>query len=423
MDKRPAKLPNFLKAIIIIASLVVVLFAAGVVILQSSPSVGAYGAEYLRKILGNDIVVAMETALFNVQDIFRHAEYNLGIHRADSPWSLTPEAAPPVEGITVSQQATKTPQNDPVPVAKVLLATPVTPPVDNNPLVDVPPATPAWMPPPVTPIGNMPGVGVWEPYIFDNNGQIVAYRSFVQPDPGRPYALTAIVAFDLRAVRLHYIIGFTEPYVPNPPGRSKGEIPVTDKVQGVLLAAFNGGFKFEHGQFGSMSNGLTSVPPRAGFAAVAMYQDGSVRIGEWGKDITPSADLVAFRENGPLVIDEGQITPQVDNPAYWGYTLTGATVTWRSGIAVNKENTILYYFAGSYNSIDTLSQAMQTVHPWYAMQLDINNFWVAFETFKAEKDGVLVSEPLFPAEMKENKDRFLFPYTRDFFYITAANKP
>jgi len=424
MNKGRSRLPNLLKAAIIVLAAGLVVIAAAVAILQSSPSVGAYGADYLRKILGNDVVVAMETVLFNAQDTFRHAEYNLGIDKANSPWSLTPEVQPSASGKVVSEPVTPLAPKTPAPVGTQAPAL-----VSNEP-VDAPPVALAWIPPQITPIGilptgaagSVPGVGVWEPYIFDNNGQVVAYRSFVQTDPGRPYAVTAIVAFDLRAVRLHYVIGFTEPYVPNPPGRSKGEIPAADKVPGYLLAAFNGGFKFEHGQFGSMADGLTSVPPRAGFAAVAMYQDGSMRIGEWGRDINPSPDLVAFRENGPLVIDKGKISQKVDIPAYWGYTLTGATVTWRSGIAIDKDDTVLYYFAGDYNSINTLSQAMASVHPWYAMQLDINNFWVAFETFKADKDG-LVSEPLFPVEMKENKDRFLATYTRDFFYITAAGKP
>jgi hypothetical protein len=53
------------------------------------------------------------------------------------------------------------------------------------------------------------------------------------------------------------------------------------------------------------------------------------------------------------------------------------------------------------------------------MQLDINNFWVNFESFTPTGD-TLTPEPLFPKEMSANTGRFLAPYVRDFFYVTAV---
>jgi len=55
-------------------------------------------------------------------------------------------------------------------------------------------------------------VAVWEPFIQDTQGRTVAYRTFVQPDADRPYALTGIVAFDLDHIRLHFVLGFADPY-------------------------------------------------------------------------------------------------------------------------------------------------------------------------------------------------------------------
>jgi hypothetical protein len=62
---------------------------------------------------------------------------------------------------------------------------------------------------------------------------------------------------------------------------------------------------------------------------------------------------------------------------------------------------------------------MTAVHSWDAMQLDINNFWVNFESFTLTGNR-LVPEPLFPKEMNANTSRFLSPYVRDFFYVTAV---
>ena len=91
---------------------------------------------------------------------------------------------------------------------------------------------------------------------------------------------------------------------------------------GLLLAAFNGGFKVRQGHFGAMVNGVTLVPPRPGIGTVATTADGTVRIGEWGTEIVPSDGLMAWRQNGPMIIHNGQINPHTADfsPLDWGYT-------------------------------------------------------------------------------------------------------
>ncbi len=78
----------------------------------------------------------------------------------------------------------------------------------------------------------------------------------------------------------------------------------------------------------------------------------------------------------------------------------------------------MYYFAGPYLDINTLSKAMMAVKPQTAMQLDINNFWVHFTAFQ-DWNGKIVAQALFPTEMSSGLNRFLNPYSRDFFYITT----
>jgi hypothetical protein len=262
-------------------------------------------------------------------------------------------------------------------------------------------------------------VAVWQPFIQDPQGNTVAYRTFVQSDPSRPYALTGIVAFDLEKIRLHFVLGNAEPYAQGVPKQGTGKIPAQDLVSSRLLAAFNGGFKYQHGNFGAMADGFTSAPPKDGLATLAIYQDGTFRMGVWGQDINPSSDMLAFRQNGALVIQNGAVTQAVsDSKSYWGYTVSKGTVTWRSGLAISPDGKTLYYFAGQYLDINTLSAAMMTVKPQTAMQLDINNFWVHFTAF-SDWNGQIVSQTLFPKEMSSGQNRFLNPYSRDFFYITT----
>ena len=57
-----------------------------------------------------------------------------------------------------------------------------------------------------------------------SSGQVVAYRTLLQPDPTRSYALAAVVAFNLKAVHLHYEVGFSDPYAPGVKKFSDGSI-------------------------------------------------------------------------------------------------------------------------------------------------------------------------------------------------------
>lgn len=399
-----------------------ILTLAGVLFSALSPATGAYGADYLRKILGDQPVASMESALFLTQDWVKKTEFNLGLIKADNPFGPAAADTTTVGTTTVGTTAATLPAQALSPAAT---STPFAAPAAStgNHLLsragNAPAPAATWAPPAVAARGSMPGSGVWEPYLSDASGRVVAYRTFVLPDPSRPYAYAAIVAFNLQAIRLHYVIGFSQPYAPGVRKSAQGIIPERDKQPGVLLAAFNGGFKYEHGHFGSMAGGLMSVPPVNGLATLAIYQDGHVQIGAWNKDIAPSDTLQAYRQNGPLVIQDGAVGPQVGDALIWGRTISGGIVTWRSGIALSADNQTLYYVVGPSLSVSTLAAAMLTVHPQTGMQLDINNYWVHFTAFR-NNGGDLSPEALFPNAMRGNIDRFLKAYPRDFFYVTAA---
>jgi hypothetical protein len=385
-----------------------VCIAGPLLVMNAFPAVGAYGADFLRKIIGNQAVVAMETVMFKLEDSVRNLEYRMGLAPAASPWAVT-SGSTPFPKRTLAPYTLEDPTKTPVPL------------IPNTGVITRPTPTvpPVWMPPPVTPLGALQGVAVWQPFILDPQGNTVAYRTFVQPDASRPYALTGIVAFDLEKIRLHFVLGNAEPYAPGVAKNGTGKIPVQDLVPGRLLAAFNGGFKYQHGNFGAMVDGFVSAPPQDGLATLAIYQDGTLRMGVWGRDIIPSSDMVAFRQNGALVIQNGEVTQAVsDTNSYWGYTVSKGTVTWRSGLAIGQDGKTLYYFAGPYLDINALSKAMMAVKPQTAMQLDINNFWVHFTAFQ-DWNGKNVSQALFPKEMSSSLNRFLNSYSRDFFYITT----
>jgi hypothetical protein len=431
MDQHSSRLRRSCLSLLI-AGLVVLLLAGGLlVVITQRPDIGARGADRLRSLIGDRAVAELEMAVFQLQDDFHRLEYRLGVAAPAAPWQVSPTALSQVKAVTgTPPSASPTPPLQSMHASDAIVANSTaslsaaqSPSESSTPFPPAaPPPTPTpevWHPADLTPLGTLPGEGVWSPYIQEKDGRTVAYRTFLQPDPARPFAVVAVVSFDLAHVRLHYVLGFEEPFSPNGPKRS-GAMPQADKVPGLLLAMFNGGFKATHGQFGAMSDGVVALPPRPGLGTLAIYKDGQVKLGIWGQDIQDSPDLQAWRQNGPLVVQDGQINPEIYNnsPQDWGYTVKDVSPTLRSGIGLSADGQTLYYFAGPSLSMEALAKSMLAAGAYRSLQLDINNYWVHFVAAR-DQGGKFLLEPLLPDLMKENIDRYLYPHGRDFFYVTA----
>jgi hypothetical protein len=412
-----------------IASLVL-FFAGGFSILKFRPDVGAKAAASLRLVIGNRGVAQLESAVFTFQDATIRQVNKLGILEAQAPWQSaagqgslathpqTPTPRPTAPA-TVPSLDTITPTLEPTAeVGTVPAVTPATPTSIPGP---TPSPTPAgWSLPDIQPFGSLAGEGQWQPYITHPDGAIAGLRTFLQPDPERPHAIVAVVAFDLAQVELNYVLGSEEPSLPGGP-RGFGRIPPEDKEPGKLLATFNGGFLATHGQYGAMSSGIVALPPKNLAGTVAMNNDGRVQIGVWGTDIDPAGDYAAWRQNASMVVHQGEINERVYNGSIitWGGSLDGAIVTWRSGLGLSADGQVLYFLAGPALSMPILAQTMRTVGVHNGILLDVNPFWVHFAAIQADGED-LHADPLFEEGMETKPDRYLFQSQRDFFYITAS---
>jgi hypothetical protein len=397
-------------------------------LISSTPSVGAQGAEVLRSVLGDRPVAALEMIYLRVGDSIQQAKYGLGLEQAQAPWEVL-EYQPPTSvgfeptGTLVADAVSKTKQ----PVESIEESTPATGLDQGSGLPSVTPEPPTptvepmpiqWFPSSIDTSGSLEGEGEWSPYFENAGGETVAYRTFVQPDPDRPYSIVAIVAFDLSKIKLNFVLGFEEPYNPEAPKRS-GKIPEEHKIPGILLAAFNGGFKAQHGGSGAMQSGLVVLPPRDGLGTVAMYQDGSLELGEWGAEINQTDDMAAWRQNGPLVVQDGEINPRIYNndPKDWGYTVDDVSPTLRSALGISEDQHTLYYLTGPKLTMEALAMSLKEAGVWDGIQLDINNYWVHFVVYPTDLNE-LQAEPLLPELMIENLDRYLYAFGRDYFYVT-----
>jgi hypothetical protein len=356
--------------------------------LHSSPALLPEAVDEARAIFGPSAVAQIESWAFQAQDGLRQARYQTTGATTHAQWAVPPAAPPKLQPSSTATGAHTTPA--PAPATHTEAAAPA---ADTT-------------------------IVTWSPFVYSADGQPALERALVSPDPTRPYVETALVRMDLRATQLHLVAGALEPISSARVARP-GIIPAADRKAGRLLAAFNGGFKAANGDFGIYVNGVTLLPPSDGLATLAIYRDGHARIGVWGSDMNATHDMIAYRQNCPLLLDGGRLTEQAnsDDPALWGKTVKNKIATWRSGLGLSADGRYLIYAAGDGLTVPTLAQALAWGGADRAMQLDINSWWARFVTF-APIGGRLVAQKLL-VDMAGDTRQFLAPDTRDFFYLTA----
>lgn len=412
------------RIILIIATVFILAFLAGYLIISFVPNVAAQGANALRGVIGKEAVGELEAFYFTLQDNVKQVQYDTGIAEAEAPWELpTVVATTALIEIIIHVTDTPAPIATPQPETTDETPEPVETAVPTATTIPTPAPSPTpdqWTLPPAQPFGDLGGEGVWQPYLTNQDGAVVALRTFLQPDAERPYALAAIVAFDLSQIDLRYVLGSEEPALPDGP-RGFGFMDADDKASGSLLATFNGGFMGTHGAYGAMADGLEALPAKEGYATVTISEDGAVRIGEWGNDFTADdGPHRAWRQNARLITHNGTITERVYNgsAATWGSSIEGDVVTWRSALGIDEANEVLYFVAGPSLSMPALAEVLTAVYAHNSLLLDINESWVHFAAIHYE-DGEPLAEPLLPEGMDSTIDRYLRQSKRDFFYVMA----
>ncbi len=274
-----------------------------------------------------------------------------------------------------------------------------------------------------------PGEGEWAPPKLPwmrklaEDAPPAFVRTFVRPDQERPYAEVLLVAMDMRQLELDMEAGSEDPKPlvgANGPGRIPRDAPTYTRV----VAAFNGGFKTEHGNYGMMVKKRVLLPPQPGAATVAVLKDGRVGFGTWAntheitgiKDVA-DADIVSFRQNLDPLVDHGEVNPT--KRGLWGWTMPGTGVqTERSGVCTTTSGHIIYAW-GEDVSATTLGKAMNMAGCSYGLHLDMNPHHTGFifATIEELKGRKYHSELLAPGKMEISPDRYIEYAPKDFFYV------
>jgi hypothetical protein len=312
-----------------------------------------------------------------------------------------------------------------------------------------------WPPLPIPPVfaSPLPGEGQWialdrDPFITPTPARAAPafVTSFVRPDRQRADLRVYVTLWDPRQVALHMEAGTVEP-ISATGEHGSGMIPRVPEVMGHVVAAFNGGFQAQHGEYGMQANGIEYLPPKPYGATVVELRDGSNGFGAWPAQVgSVPSDVIGMRQNLTALVQNGRFNPW--GRTWWG----GAPPGWpdqvhtaRSGICLTREGFAGYFYSSSISAED-LALAMLAARCSFGIHLDMNVGHAGFEFYDVAPEGQLapMARPLqgdweaqgkvpdMPGyvfrgrRMIRGMGHMLFPRyiqreARDFFYLTSRS--
>jgi hypothetical protein len=279
----------------------------------------------------------------------------------------------------------------------------------------------AWPPSPIAPPtdASEPGEGEWTPveppWMHKLPGAPAAlYRTFVRPDRARPKSRILLVAMDARQLDFDVEPGVEDPrFVVGGKVKKDGRLPRTREVATRVVAAWNGGFRSEHGFYGVMMKKHVFIPPVPNAAVAVVMDDGRFGFGTWGPSKEIDRDILSFRQNLDPLLADGVINPR--GRPRWGGTM-GSDLTKRSAMCLTHAHHVIYGW-GNDVGFATLAKGLQLAGCQYAMHLDMNPIHTGFlfmsfedEQYRKGKTDVLT------LQMGGIYKRFVEPNAKDFFY-------
>jgi hypothetical protein len=389
--KPPKKKGRWRRRLAIVAALIPLMGVGGWLAVHHVPGVGPWVANTLRSLFGNEFVAWLEDTVYGVEDWVNHRT------KADEPpkafWEVPPEAAAPT--------ATAPPEPD--------------------------------APPPFTlaKIGPMhenlatAGDGVWLPLVDPRkpDDRVRALKTFVHPDKGRSWSIVAIVAVDLGQVDLHAMAGRHEPESKTKEAKDyerKAVIP--PEHHDALIAAFNGGYKSTHGDYGMKIDGVTLVPPRNLACTIAKMKDGSFLIDAWEKAKDREPEMEWLRQTPICMYDDGEPHPALamDSMGWGASSVSKTTVIRRSALGLSQDGKILFIGIGDHVTGRAIAEALVHAGASDVAQLDVNFSFPKFVLYE-QKDEGLAAVPL-TSNFEYEADQYVGTRSqRDFFYL--ARRP
>lgn len=362
---------------------------------RSLPWFGPLLADTLRSAVGNEAVTRLEETAAGVEDRVQHV-------LSDGKVRSLEDATPSELLVTVNAQASSD--------ARSGVARPSSP--SSHKLRDVGPLHAATA-----------GAedGKWQTAPVRGTEEPVLHMTLVHPDPERSYAELFVFALDLSRVQVHAVAGSIEPKSldPKPAVARPGVIP--DAARAQLFAAFNGGFKAEHGHFGMMVDGTELLAPKASSCTFASNAAGGLSIKRWTALGNEASRFAWWRQTPGCMVEEGVLHPglRAADSKNWGATLEGNTVIRRSAVGLSADGSTLLVGISNSTTARALATGMQHAGAVNVAQLDVNFSYPRFLVYRESDSGSgLTAVGAVKGQLYERDQYLGRPSTRDFFYVT-----
>jgi hypothetical protein len=258
------------------------------------------------------------------------------------------------------------------------------------------------------------GEGQWR-VVEKVNGEPAILTTFLRDATYTSY-VNGIASIDQRLVRFLLRPGYEDPG----DGNWKAPFDVPSGSRAGLLATFNGGFKISDAGGGFYLNGVHFDSLVNGAASIVYYKNGTIKIGEWGRDFTMNPSIAGVRQNLKLLVDRGKISPDLnqDIETNFGATLGGGYYVWRSGLGITSDGRIVYVY-GPALDVQDLAELLRRAGAVEGMQMDINPAWMKFDYYQADgHPSDPTPAPLLPAQ-QASPYSYYDPSTRDFTAVYA----
>lgn len=355
------------------------------------PGFGPWVADTLRSLFGNEFVAWLEDTAYGVEDwVNRKTKAE---KPPEAPWDVPPDGsaslpAPPASAASASEAP-------PFTLAKV------------GPMHAV----------------STEGEGAWVPLVDPRNtaDRVRMLKTYLHPDKQRSWAVAIVVAVDLTHVELHVMAGRFEPESMTKEAKDyvrKAVVPEAHRTS--LLAAFNGGYKATHGDYGMRIDGVTLVPPRALACVVAKMKDGRILVRNWDDAKDEQEQMVWLRQTPICMYDLGKPHPGLSMPSMsWGASsVSGTTVIRRSAIGLSDDGKVLYVGIGDFLTGESIGRAMHHAGAHSVAQLDVNFSFPKFLLYQtSEGEAGLRAVPL-TKNFEYDEDQYVGTRShRDFFYL------
>ncbi len=258
----------------------------------------------------------------------------------------------------------------------------------------------------------LPGEGVWSPtYTGESRTDPSLLVTTFRSDPTEyPRLIAGVAWINTSRTDIALFAGRQEPAVEMP---QRGPMEVPAGLRTRLIATFNSGFKLSDSHGGWARAGHTYAPLQNGQATFVRYTGGRYDVIAWHGGPSAGPGVVFARQNLPLLVEGGHDSPRLANASEWGATLGNAVRVWRSGIGVDAHGNLLYAAANDQTA-GSLAHILERAGAVRAMELDINSYWISFNTYAAP--GALQPGKLL-AETERPATRYLEPDDRDFFAV------